>query len=373
MHGSAGHLFLFLIFLFISVKMKKRTIIDLTRSGSFDDNALGGVGGSKEDLFEANKRPNVGNHDAALVELRAVFGDLDNLQEALERARGNVVEAIDWILANDHQEKEEPKKNNVYEAVEDRLTREFLEAEWRANQKLLDEKVYSCGICFCEEKIEDIYVLDDCFHRFCLLCMKEHCQAQISNGNTTEISCPHVGCQHKLSYEEVQQIVATDADTKSKFEAFLIKETLERNERIVWCPKGCGNGVEVEAGDRLAVYCAKCDFRFCRNCQVEWHESTTCEMYREWEQENNEAQERFNEWSSANAKACPNPKCKSMIEKDGGCNHMTCKKCKKEFCWACGKAWVGGNHFCNAAVNAAVNLPQSLVSQAANFVGNFFQ
>ena len=39
----------------------------------------------------------------------------------------------------------------------------------------------------------------------------------------------------------------------------------------------------------------------------------------------------------ANTKTCP--KCDSCIEKNGGCNHMTCRKCGHEFCWICMKNW----------------------------------
>jgi len=39
----------------------------------------------------------------------------------------------------------------------------------------------------------------------------------------------------------------------------------------------------------------------------------------------------------ANTKECA--KCASTIEKNGGCNHMTCKKCKYEFCWVCLADW----------------------------------
>lgn len=36
---------------------------------------------------------------------------------------------------------------------------------------------------------------------------------------------------------------------------------------------------------------------------------------------------------SAHTKDCP--QCHSCIEKNGGCNHMQCLKCKHHFCWMC--------------------------------------
>lgn len=33
------------------------------------------------------------------------------------------------------------------------------------------------------------------------------------------------------------------------------------------------------------------------------------------------------------------PKCHATIEKDGGCNHMVCKRCRFDFCWVCLGPW----------------------------------
>jgi len=42
-------------------------------------------------------------------------------------------------------------------------------------------------------------------------------------------------------------------------------------------------------------------------------------------------------WIMANTKMCPS--CKVHIEKNQGCNHMTCKQCRHEFCWLCKAKW----------------------------------
>jgi hypothetical protein len=47
------------------------------------------------------------------------------------------------------------------------------------------------------------------------------------------------------------------------------------------------------------------------------------------------------EWIQLHTKACP--KCHSRIEKNKGCNHMKCLKCKHEFCWYCFKEVIGNN------------------------------
>jgi hypothetical protein len=47
------------------------------------------------------------------------------------------------------------------------------------------------------------------------------------------------------------------------------------------------------------------------------------------------------------------PRCSTAIEKDEGCNHMSCRKCRYEFCWICMQDWTlhsnntGGYFQCN--------------------------
>jgi len=40
-------------------------------------------------------------------------------------------------------------------------------------------------------------------------------------------------------------------------------------------------------------------------------------------------------WAEGNKDVKKCPKCKILIEKNGGCNHMTCPKCEVHICWRC--------------------------------------
>ena len=170
-------------------------------------------------------------------------------------------------------------------------------------QQILDSKTYSCGICFSDCRIEEMYTLEECFHRFCHECVKvcrffvlndsfffffdslppkEHVKGHVNDGNTRNIKCPQGGCKHTISYEEVMQV--SDAGTRKKFEDFLLRATLSDDASVVWCPKaGCGMAMYVQGGLMLICPSEKCRFTFCRKCLVEWHADATCEQFKQWQ------------------------------------------------------------------------------------------
>jgi len=57
-------------------------------------------------------------------------------------------------------------------------------------------------------------------------------------------------------------------------------------------------------------------------------------MWSMWERKRKDDSETMH-WITANTKPCP--KCGKLVEKNGGCNLMTCR-CGQHFCWLCGGA-----------------------------------
>lgn len=70
-------------------------------------------------------------------------------------------------------------------------------------------------------------------------------------------------------------------------------------------------------------------FRFCFNCLKDPHSPVPCKMVNQWMEKCEGEGETF-KYISANTKDCP--KCGSPVEKNGGCNLMTCR-CGTFFCW----------------------------------------
>jgi len=146
-----------------------------------------------------------------------------------------------------------------------------------------------------------------------------------------------------------------------------------------------------------AVDCGNGHF-FCWECLKEAHAPSGCDQWLQWlhkvvtikpeelKTTCSESEEAANcYWLVSNCKACPN--CKSPIQKNEGCNHMKCCKCKFDFCWVCLDAWkkhssaTGGYFRCNRyeATHKADEKQGSLISQAGQrnkhlqvFIFHFF-
>ncbi|XP_068599546.1 LOW QUALITY PROTEIN: E3 ubiquitin-protein ligase RNF14-like [Brachionichthys hirsutus] len=164
----------------------------------------------------------------------------------------------------------------------------------------------------------------------------------------------------------------------SRYDRLLLQNTLDAMPDVVYCPRlSCGSPVIREASGSAAV-CPACSFAFCAACRKTYHGRDDCrgkklakasERKQEdradlpqtaegvqalWEdyatgskqrQRLLEARygrdilrvsvvDRLSEtWVEKNSKYCPH--CFCRIEKNSGCNIMTCCRCRGMFCWVC--------------------------------------
>ncbi|EIE88329.1 hypothetical protein RO3G_13040 [Rhizopus delemar RA 99-880] len=162
-----------------------------------------------------------------------------------------------------------------------------------------------------------------------------------------------LSCEHRF-YEKTVELLVDDV-TYSKYRELLNRTFVDDNDFLRWCPApDCEYAIECNIPSTSltsvvpSVEC-KCSLRFCFGCGLDDHQPCICVLVKKWLKKCKDDSETAN-WISAHTKECP--KCHSTIEKNGGCNHMTCRKCRYEFCWVCmgpwsehGTSWYNCNRF----------------------------
>lgn len=182
-----------------------------------------------------------------------------------------------------------------------------------------------------------------CGHVFCDGCWSRFLELKIADGDT-RIGCPAHQCPLRVPEETVSRLCSPE--TSRRFTYFLRKSFVDDSRHAQRCPTpGCNLAVDTSAGGRFFV-CSD-GHSFCADCKhAEAHAPAPCDVVRTWLKKCDDDSETYN-WLSVNTQDCP--QCKSVIEKNGGCNHMTCKQCKFEYCWVCLGAWAKHDNFysCN--------------------------
>ncbi|KAK6909443.1 hypothetical protein I203_103461 [Kwoniella mangroviensis CBS 8507] len=202
--------------------------------------------------------------------------------------------------------------------------------------------VFECPICCMEYDYSSTYSMG-CDHRFCKDCWKEYLSGKIKGeGESAKIQCMESGCKRIVREEIIDDLVTHDIS--KRYHNLLNAAFVADSPTLRWCPHpNCEYIIECsQAPTRMlnqlvpTVQC-KCGHDLCFGCGYSAsHRPVLCRIVKLWEKKCADDSETAN-WLQANTKECS--KCQSTIEKNGGCNHMTCKKCKWEFCWVCMGPW----------------------------------
>ena len=197
--------------------------------------------------------------------------------------------------------------------------------EKRAIEKKATVQGSICTICLANPP--DNQPFTTCNHKFCTECIKDHLIDSITNGRVQSITCPEIGCQSEFTEEIMRKYIPEELI--AKYKKFKMDLFIINQPNMTFCIRpNCGKIVQ-RINEKEAKVMCECGKVFCFKCHDEWHEGQSCEE--KWSKQ-------FNLYAEdSEVKKCP--KCQVAIQKNLGCNHMTCTKCKYQFCWLCRRTY----------------------------------
>uniref|UniRef100_A0A7S0R3F9 RBR-type E3 ubiquitin transferase n=1 Tax=Chlamydomonas leiostraca TaxID=1034604 RepID=A0A7S0R3F9_9CHLO len=192
----------------------------------------------------------------------------------------------------------------------------------------------TCNIC-CESVAPNkaSSLAPDCSHIFCNDCWKQYLSVGLSEGKGSQLRCMGYKCGAPCDFDKVMALLKGTLEAK-RYQEALLQSYVDDNNTARFCPSApwCGNVIVVESDPVCEPECS-CSTVFCFKCGRSPHSPCTCEMWTKWD-EKISGDSETRSWIIANTKPCP--KCTKPVEKNGGCNHVTCK-CGASFCWLCGE------------------------------------
>ncbi|CAD8050632.1 unnamed protein product [Paramecium sonneborni] len=185
-----------------------------------------------------------------------------------------------------------------------------------------DLNLNQCPIC--QEQKGDNFELG-CKHKFCRKCLEQYLNLKIDEGIVMQINCPI--CYYEIQYEEVvQNIQQNELDKYAKFRT---QSFAEKDPTVRHCPnKQCELYVQLDTKR------CQCGQEICIDCGNQYHGMSSCD----------ELMDSIFVLDSRQEKIQRCPKCKIIVQKEGGCNHMTCKRCQYQFCWICRRKYTAKHY-----------------------------
>lgn len=207
-----------------------------------------------------------------------------------------------------------------------------------------------CDICWTEAEIP---VITLCKHVYCADCFEDLCFAGVS-ATDPGISCQgdEGRCGALISLDELREHVSSSS-LEDIFEAAFEFHVARHPNELRYCPTpDCGQIYRAAKelsnsdsppkttidSDPILSTCPNCLALVCTACHAV-HDGLTCAEYREHVSGEHEALQAAKE--ELGIKDCPG--CGTLIEKELGCNHVSCPACSAHICWVCLRSFAAGS------------------------------
>ncbi|KAK0195145.1 hypothetical protein F5146DRAFT_1132557 [Armillaria mellea] len=191
----------------------------------------------------------------------------------------------------------------------------------------------ACPVCWCE--VTNPITLN-CGHSYCKECLQH--MLLTTNSASPSLRCVKEvddhPCNEYVKVGIIRKLLSPEQE-RHLLEVAFLAHIHGRPEEFKYCPTPDCHVVYRPANEGTVLVCPSCWGKICAFCHVQSHEGLTCKGHRENMEGGYEA---FQRWKTEHgAKECPS--CKTVIEKSGGCNHMTCARCRIHICWVCMKTF----------------------------------
>jgi len=252
-------------------------------------------------------------------------------------------------------------------------------------------------------------------HSFCVSCWAQHVTSKVRDEGFADLACPGFKCGETLNKRWAPFLLMDTAarskagsvdapslsdlpDSSSSLQSSLLgRFRRARILRFIDCNRACQNcqmpgcsmvlllptqQLQHPSTQALAEPLPQIAFcgaghTMCMLCRKEGHAPCSCSEWEQWHAvldkemevsgstssgngKGKSSLELANDlWFTANTKKCP--RCSTPIQKDDGCNHMVCGKCRHDFCWMCMEKWslhnnsTGGYFQCNKYVEKGLD------------------
>jgi ariadne-1 len=193
------------------------------------------------------------------------------------------------------------------------------------------------------------------------VCFGGYLENLVSDGpSCVHMTCPQYKCPLVITAGSIAELCLPEV--YEKYMKYLTRNFIDGSAYMHWCPAASCEYVAI--GTNIETITCKCSMVYCTRCGGESHQPCSCDTVQKWVIKNTSESENAN-WLLVNTKPCP--ACNRRIEKNQGCNHMTCSICKHEFCWLCMKNWSGHNgnsYTCNEFKPEEENVSNAMSAKA---------
>ncbi|XP_060068718.1 uncharacterized protein LOC132548840 [Ylistrum balloti] len=195
-----------------------------------------------------------------------------------------------------------------------------------------EENVPECTTCFCPVERKDLYRVECCGHPYCKGCIKVQVQTSITS-REFPLKCEMENCNTPFTWQDLINLSRLGYIKISELTDSSVGRFVQENKmQYHYCVTPDCPVVYRITRNGKSFSCPECHIKVCTSCHVQFHDGITCAIFKA-EGSEDPAMARWFSENNANRKRCPN--CTMPIEKNGGCNHLTCLSCKKHICWLC--------------------------------------